>query len=92
MNDDDYLMFKLTIPEKANLYKDLLDYPCTVRLLALSGGYSQEDANKKLALNDGMTASFSRALTEKLFNDQTDEEFADEMKKSIASIYEASIS
>lgn len=92
MNDDDYLMFKLTIPEKANLYKDLLDYQCTVRLLALSGGYSQEDANKKLAQNNGMTASFSRALTEKLFYNQTDEEFADEMKKSIASIYEASIS
>lgn len=92
MKDDDYLMFKLTIPEKADLYKDLLDFPCTVRLLALSGGYSQEDANKRLAMNHEMVASFSRALTEKLFVNQTDEEFADEMKASIEGIYKASIS
>lgn len=92
MKDTDYLMFKLTIPEKADLYKDFLNYPCTVRLLALSGGYSQENANKRLSMNHGMVASFSRALTEKLFASQTDEEFADEMKASIAGIYKASIS
>ena len=91
MKDDDYLMFKLTLPEKANLYRDLLDFPCVIRLVALSGGYSQEEANRRLAETNDMTASFSRALTEKLFVQQTDEEFAKEMASSIDKIYKASI-
>lgn len=92
MGDKDYLMFKLTLPEQVDLYRDFLDTPCTVRLLALSGGYSQEDANKKLAMNHGMVASFSRALTEKLFVSQSDAEFEEEMRRSICGIYEASLS
>lgn len=91
MKDDQYIMFKLTLPEEPNFYKELMDYPCVVRVVALSGGYSQEEADRRLAANNGVIASFSRALTEKLNVNQSDEEFADEMAASIDRIYKASL-
>lgn len=92
MSEKDFLMFKLTLPEESNFYKDLMSYPNVVRVVALSGGYSQELANRKLSENNGMIASFSRAFTEKLFVSQSDEDFAKEMADSIDVIYKASIS
>lgn len=87
----DYLMFKLTLPEKADLYQELMDYPNVVRVLALSGGYSQEESNRRLSANHGIIASFSRALTEKLNVNLSDLEFAKEMESSIDGIYKASL-
>ena len=89
--EDTKIMLKLTIPTEANLYKPLMDYPQMVRIVALSGGYTREDANEKLAENEGMIASFSRALTEGLTAQQSDEEFNADLDKAIQSIYEASI-
>src|SRR5699024_11976551 len=62
LGENDYVMLKLSIPTKANLYKELIDHPMVVRVVALSGGYSRDEANKKLKENDGLIASFSRAL------------------------------
>ncbi|MDO5707240.1 MAG: fructose bisphosphate aldolase [Andreesenia angusta] len=84
------VMLKLTIPTEANLYKELIDNPKILRVVALSGGYTREDANKLLAKNEGMIASFSRALTEGLNVKQTDEEFNKLFDESILSIAEAS--
>ena len=85
------VMFKLTLPEKANLYKDLYDFDNTVRVVALSGGYSREESNEKLAENEKMVASFSRALTEGLREDQSQEDFDKLLDESIESIYRASV-
>lgn len=85
------VMLKLTIPTKVNHYKDLMDHKNIVRIVALSGGYSREDANELLAKNEGLLASFSRALAEGLSDSQSDEEFTQTMEASIAGIYEASI-
>ena len=84
------VMFKLTLPEKPNLYKPLIDHPRCLRVLALSGGYSIGEANEKLAKNLDMIASFSRALTEGLNANQTDNEFNAALQKNICSIKEAS--
>ena len=84
------IMLKLTLPEKPNLYKPLVDDPRVLRVVALSGGYSREEANAKLARNTGMIASFSRALTEGLSADQSDEEFDAALASAIDSIVEAS--
>jgi fructose-bisphosphate aldolase class I len=84
-------MLKLTIPDKDNLYADLIKHPNVVRVVALSGGYTREEANKKLARNKGMSASFSRALAEGLTAQQSDNQFNEALDKSIDSIYEASI-
>ncbi len=92
MKDTDYLIFKLTLPEENNLYEDLYDFPCVVRIVALSGGYSQEESLRRLSANNRIIASFSRAFTEKLYVSQTDDEFAAEMGRSIDSIYQASLS
>lgn len=89
---DDYkFIFKLTLPEEAGHYDDLLDYPQTVRIVALSGGYSRDVANEKLKANKNIIASFSRALAEGLNVNDSDEEFSEKLDKSIAAIYEASI-
>ena len=85
------IMLKLTLPTKANLYKPLIDDPRVMRVVALSGGYSREDANAKLAQNNGMIASFSRALTEGLTAQQSDDEFNTMLDQSIQDIYDASI-
>ena len=89
--DDELVMLKLTIPTEANLYKPLIDHPNVVRFVALSGGYETDDANKKLAENNGMIASFSRALTQDLRVDQSDETFNKTLEDAVTSIYEASI-
>jgi len=87
---DKYLMFKLTLPEEDNFYSDLVDHPNVVRVVALSGGYSREEANSRLSRNKGVVASFSRALTEGLSAQQSDEEFNKTLDASIQSIYDAS--
>ena len=84
------VMLKLTLPEQANLYKPLVDHPAIMRVVALSGGYSRDEANTRLASNTGMIASFSRALTEGLSAKQSDAEFDAALAASIDSIYEAS--
>ena len=90
-NSNDKIMFKFTIPTKENLYKDLYNYECVVRIVALSGGYSLEDACEKLSKNDNMIASFSRALLENLNANQSEEEFDNKLNEAIVKIYNASI-
>jgi fructose-bisphosphate aldolase class I len=85
-------MLKLSIPTKANLYKELVDHPRVVRVVALSGGYSREEANRLLAQNTGVIASFSRALAEGLTAQQSDAEFDAALNSTIQSIYDASVS
>jgi fructose-bisphosphate aldolase class I len=87
---DKYLMFKLTLPEEDNFYSDLVDHPNVVRVVALSGGYSREEANRRLSRNKGVVASFSRALTEGLSAQQSDAEFDKTLDASIQSIFDAS--
>jgi len=87
---DKQVMLKLTLPTKANLYKPLVDHPRVMRVVALSGGYSRDDANAKLKENDGIIASFSRALTEGLSAKQSDAEFDAALGTAIDSIFEAS--
>lgn len=91
LGKDTYVMFKLTLPEKENLYEDLYDFDQTVRVVALSGGYSREEANEKLRKNRGVIASYSRALTEGLNVNQTDEEFTKMLDDSIEKNYSASV-
>jgi fructose-bisphosphate aldolase class I len=88
---DQPVMLKLTLPETDGFYQDLVDHPSVLRVVALSGGYSREDANDRLSRNPGVIASFSRALTEGLSAQQSDEEFDATLDASIKSIYEASI-
>ena len=87
---DSKVMLKLTLPEQINLYRDLLPLPNVVRIAALSGGYSRAEANQRLALNDGLIASFSRALTEGLSAQQSDADFDKALDESIESIFLAS--
>ena len=90
MPDDKQVMLKLSIPTKANQYKPLVDHPRVMRVVALSGGYSRDEANAKLAQNTGMIASFSRALTEGLSAQQDDDAFNTTLATAIDAIYEAS--
>lgn len=85
------VIFKLTLPTEPNFYQELLKHPRLIRIVALSGGYTREDANAKLAANHGVIASFSRALSEGLKANQTDEAFNKLFAESIESVYEASI-
>ncbi|GGE40702.1 fructose bisphosphate aldolase [Actibacterium pelagium] len=89
--EDQNVMLKLTLPEAANTYKPLIDHPRVLRVVALSGGYSREEANNRLSQNTGMIASFSRALTEGLSAGQTDEEFNSTLDASIQTIFDASV-
>ena len=84
------IMLKLTLPTMPNLYKPLIDDPRVMRVVALSGGYSRDDANAMLAKNTGMIASFSRALTEGLSAGQSDAEFDAMLGSAIDGIFEAS--
>ncbi|MFV8175131.1 fructose bisphosphate aldolase [Mycolicibacterium peregrinum] len=88
---DQKVMLKLTLPTQANHYQSLAEHPKVMRVVALSGGYSRDDANKMLAENTGVIASFSRALTEGLSAQQSDDEFNATLDKSIQSIYDASV-
>jgi fructose-bisphosphate aldolase class I len=85
------VMLKLTIPSIDDFYVDLIKHPKVLRVVALSGGYSREEADALLARNHGLIASFSRALTEGLTAQQSAQEFNSALGASIASIYEASV-
>jgi fructose-bisphosphate aldolase class I len=85
------VMFKLTLPDESGFYADLVGHPRILRVVALSGGYSRDEANEHLAGNRGVIASFSRALTEGLTAQQSDDEFNAALASSIMSIYGASI-
>lgn len=85
------VMLKLTLPEKTNLYAPLIAHPRCLRVVALSGGYSREEANRRLSENTGMIASFSRALAEGLSAQQSEAEFDATLAASVDSIYQASI-
>lgn len=91
LNDDIQIMFKLSIPTIDGFYSDLMEDKHVVRVVALSGGYSRDEANERLAQNPGLIASFSRALSQGLSVKQTQEEFDQLLLDSILSIYEASI-
>lgn len=88
---DTKLMFKVTIPTKAGLYTDLMKDPRVVRVVALSGGYPRDEACSLLAKNPGLIASFSRALTQGLTKQQSDDQFNQLLKSSIDEIYKASV-
>jgi len=90
LSDDHQVMLKLTLPTEPNFYKVLVEHPRVLRVVALSGGYSRDDANAMLAQNDGVIASFSRALTEGLSAQQSDGEFDKVLDAAIESIYQAS--
>lgn len=91
LNEDQYVMLKLTIPTKTNQYKSLIEHPNVVRVVALSGGYSREKANELLKENDNLIASFSRALVTDLFAGQSAEEFDSGLQDAVDSIYDASV-
>ncbi|HET7812522.1 MAG TPA: fructose bisphosphate aldolase [Steroidobacteraceae bacterium] len=84
------VMLKLTIPDVDNFYAELIKHPRVLKVVALSGGYSRDEANKRLARQNGMIASFSRALSEGLTAQQSDAEFNGALDKAIQSIYDAS--
>nr|WP_317200934.1 fructose bisphosphate aldolase [uncultured Psychrobacter sp.] len=90
LNDDHQVMLKLTLPEEEGFYQELVDHPKVLKVVALSGGYSRQQACDKLKQNPGMIASFSRAFTEGLSKQQSDKEFAETIDNSINEIYEAS--
>lgn len=91
LDKDVKVMLKLSIPTVNDFYKELISDPHVVRVVALSGGYSKEEANLKLSQNHGLIASFSRALSEGLSADQSDDEFNSKLGTTIKEIYEASI-
>ena len=90
LNENQQVMLKLTIPTQVNLYEELAKHPKIIRVVALSGGYSREQANAELSKQRGLIASFSRALTEGLTAQQSDTEFDKVLDGAIASIYKAS--
>jgi fructose-bisphosphate aldolase class I len=90
LDADRPIMLKLTIPTNDNLYADLIAHPKVLRVVALSGGYSRKDANERLARNNGMVASFSRALVEDISAQQSEDDFNSMLDESIDSIYKAS--
>ncbi len=91
MNESETIMLKLSIPSVDGFYSDLIAHPRVMRVVALSGGYSREEAVDLLMKNPGLIASFSRALVEGLSAQQTDEEFNQELEQSVQEIYNASI-
>ena len=90
LGPDRKVMLKLTLPERENFYAECVGHPNVLRVAALSGGYTREEANARMTRNNGVIASFSRALTEGLTTQQTDDEFNAMLDSSIASIFEAS--
>ena len=91
LSDTQTVMLKLSIPTQANLYQELVAHPRVLKVVALSGGYSRDDANSLLAKNKGIIASFSRALTEGLSAKQSDDQFDALLDSTILSIYNASV-
>jgi len=90
LNPDQVVMLKLTLPEQDNFYKECVAHPNVLKVVALSGGYSRADANARLARNNGVVASFSRALSEGLTAQQSDAEFNALLDAAVESIYQAS--
>ena len=90
LKDNQNVMLKLTLPSQDNFYSDLVAHPRVIRVVALSGGYARDEANKMLAKNNGVIASFSRALTEGLSAQQSVKEFDDALDKAVQGIFEAS--
>jgi fructose-bisphosphate aldolase, class I len=90
LNGDQNVMLKLTLPNETGFFGELVKHPRVIRVVALSGGYSREEANKQLAKNPGVIASFSRALTEGLSAKQTESQFNGALDAAIQSIFEAS--
>jgi fructose-bisphosphate aldolase class I len=90
LGPDEIVMLKLTLPEQDNLYADCVAHPNVARVVALSGGYSREEANDRLSRQNGMVASFSRALAEGLNVSQSKEEYDATLDASIGSIAAAS--
>jgi len=91
LSDSQTVMLKLSLPTKPNLYQELVAHPRVLKVVALSGGYSRDEANKMLAQNNGVIASFSRALTEGLSAKQSDDQFDAMLDSTIQSIYDASV-
>ncbi|NBY31417.1 MAG: fructose bisphosphate aldolase [Actinobacteria bacterium] len=91
LNADQNVMLKLTLPDKANFYSKLVAHPRVIKVVALSGGYSREKANKMLSENAGVIASFSRALAEGLSAQQSDADFDKVLGVTVQEIYEASV-
>ena len=90
LGDEQRVMLKLTPPEQANFYSECINHPKVVRVVALSGGYDRNEANRRVAENKGMVASFSRALTEGLSAQQSDDAFNETLNHSIEAIFQAS--
>ena len=90
LNEDQVVMLKLTLPEEDNFFSDCIDHPRVLKVVALSGGYTRQEANNRLTRNSGMVASFSRALAEGLTAQQSDDEFHATLDASITSIVAAS--
>ena len=90
LKDNQNVMLKLTLPSQDNFYSDLVAHPRVIRVVALSGGYARDEANKMLAKNNGVIASFSRALTEGLSAQQSDKEFDDALNTAVQGIFDAS--
>ena len=91
LGENQTVMLKLSLPTKPNLYQELVNHPRVLKVVALSGGYSRDDANKMLAENHGVIASFSRALTEGLSAKQSDDQFDALLDSTIQSIFNASV-
>ncbi|WP_422122538.1 fructose bisphosphate aldolase [Planococcus sp. X10-3] len=91
LSEDKNVMLKLSIPSVDNFYKELIEHPRVLRVVALSGGYTRDEANLKLTANEGLIASFSRGLSEGLNANQSDDEFNAMIKESVKTIYLASI-
>ena len=91
LDENQTVMLKLSLPTKPNLYQELVNHPRVLKVVALSGGYSRDDANKMLADNNGVIASFSRALTEGLSAKQSDDQFDAMLDSTIQSIFNASV-
>ena len=91
LNEHQTVMLKLSLPTKPNLYQDLVNHPRVLKVVALSGGYSRVEANRMLAQNNGVIASFSRALTEGLSAKQSDDQFDALLDSTIQSIFDASV-
>ncbi len=92
LDADQTVMLKLTLPEETNFYSELVEHPKVLKVVALSGGYNRQEANRRLSQNTGMIASFSRALTEGVNAKQSDDEFNGTLDEAIEGIYQASVS
>lgn len=90
LNDHQQVMLKLSLPEQANFYRECIDHPRVIKVVALSGGYDRNEANRRTAENNGMIASFSRALTEGLSASQNDDAFNQSLDAAIEAIFLAS--